>query len=134
MEVPLYFDGPGTDDSLPETMGIHAIPDAITRALAVPTEWPQTAASAQLLISQREDHLAWSTDGLTKAIMTPKGIAVYDLVNDPNEQNPLPIEKTMTDLLTQWQVQHPALATTGAATIQLPDETLKALNALGYVE
>ena len=134
VEVPLYFDSPGTDESLPTALSIHAIPDIVTRTLGVHAQWPQSTSPGQLLISQREDHLAWSIDGRNKAILTPKGAASYDLLNDPREENPLPISNEARRQLTSWQASHPPLSVTGEATVQLPEDTLKALKALGYVE
>jgi hypothetical protein len=134
VEVPLILDAPGTGEQLPDALGIHAIPDLITQHLGIPAQWPQAFAEGQLLVSQREEFLAWSANGQLKAIQTPKGLSFYDLAADPGETQPVDPSPSLRDMLASWTEEHPALGAGSAGHIQLPESTQSELESLGYME
>lgn len=129
--VPLFVHGGHT--SLPETLGITAIPALVTSALGVEHAWPTAPDAALPLVSQREGLLALSTDGRTKGIWHD-GLQVYDVVVDPGEEHRIAgREAEFETARAEWEAAIP-VGTRMEPAVLLSEEMIEELKALGYVD
>jgi arylsulfatase A-like enzyme len=110
--VPLVARGLG---DLPDAMVTTGLAARVTDAFGVAHAWPEAGTRPLPLVSQREDKLALSPDGHTKAIWDPRdlphddGFATFDLTADPGEERPSADRRAAFDAArTAWEAQTPA--------------------------
>ena len=127
--VPLIVDR----GSVPQTLGIAAIPDLVTTALGVEHTWATTADAPLPLVAQREGNLAMSADGQHKGIWMKGELSVYDLAVTPLEATPLADDRGLPAARTAWEEAIPP-GTLSDDSVTLHPDTLDELKALGYLE
>ncbi|MCB9777146.1 MAG: sulfatase-like hydrolase/transferase [Alphaproteobacteria bacterium] len=122
--------------TVPEQVGLAALPDIVTKATGVDAEWAVTIKTPPPLVSQREGAVALTLDRRTKAAWDLPDAAsplAWDLKADPYEEQPL--AEVPADLLAAhaaWQQAVPERKLQ-AADAAMDDDTRKALEALGYM-
>lgn len=137
--VPLIVDHPalpGPEERLPAAVNNSVVPDVLTRGLGLRRRWASDLARPLPLVSQREGRLAFSPDGVRKAIWdadVKMDGQFFDLRSDPGEGTPLPdTGGEMAAARAAHEAATPA-GQVGEAAVQLHPDTLEQLRALGYV-
>lgn len=128
--VPLVVDRPM---DLPDRVGGANVAALVTGLLDVDHDWPTPLETRHPLVAQREGRLALSPDGRRKGIWEP-ALAVFDLVADPKERTPLPDDGTLAAARARWEAAVPEGRLAEATPRTPSDDTVRALQALGYLE
>ncbi len=128
--VPLRIEGHGGE--LPLALTLANIPDLITWNLGIEHDWPTSWEEPLPLVSQREGKLALSHDGRHKGIWHEVSFAVFDVQEDPEEESPVP-DPGIALAREQWEAETPR-AEPLEEVVELEEETVEALEELGYVE
>jgi hypothetical protein len=130
--IPFVAVGAG---DVPARITTAAVPDLVTRALGVESDWSVRADASAPLISQRSRRLALSPDGRFKILQARRDrLRSFDLLEDPGEQNALqPVPEALAGALTDFQERVPVGHIEGTVKVRVDEATVEALRALGYV-
>ena len=128
-QVPLIVEGGG---SLPDHLGIAAVPDIVTTSVGVSHRWPVQRTDALPLVAQREGKLAISPDGRWKGIWDEEAHA-FDLQADPAEESPREVSQALSKAKSAFEDRFPAGSASGEA-IDLHPDTIESLRVLGYID
>jgi len=133
--VPLVVEG---GPRLPDPFPNAGLADYITDAVGIDHPWPVQWDEPGPLVTQREGKLAYSEDGTLRGLWDPELFGevaqVYDLADDPTEEQPLEAQaQAFAEKRAAWEAAIPG-HTLEAIEGAMDAETLSALEALGYMD